>query len=294
MKRRPTTILCWAGAVLALATACGQARAGTAVPRGDEATAYVGAKFENTMNKMKDTVGDQRNVTTSLDAYFRFDDKWVHNLITAARTGDPESRVSRNHSQKNPDEALDSFTPGEGTVEYMYLGPAYKSLAPTPWVSMPKPETGMLNKCNWAGIQVACKMGDAVAVSYNKDKKTVKGAKSLPDGKTELTADVTFDSFVSNRVEVLPESITSKIKDELHKAVVPTKVTVNADGTLDQIVMDAKFEGDGHKVELRYTFAFTGKASTQDLPKTPDAAQVTVLPDKAARDDFYRRLGDLQ
>ncbi|GAA4540419.1 hypothetical protein [Amycolatopsis samaneae] len=292
MRKRPTTIICALGAVLVLATACGQARAGTALPKGDDAAAYVGGKFEAAMNKLQDVIDNQRDVTTSSDNYFRFDEKYAHSLITAARTGSPESRVVHNRSQKNPDDVLDTFTPADGPVEYMYLGPAFKAAAPTSWVSMAKSEVGQQLKCGFAGVYTACKMADAVAMSANADKKTVKGAKVGRDGKTELTADVTFDAFLTRPVEQLPESIKSQITPELRKAVIPTKILLNPDGTLDQIVMEAKFEGSGHKVELRYDFRFTGKASAQDLPKLPDPAQVTALPDRAAKDALWAKIAE--
>ncbi|MFD9895485.1 hypothetical protein ACFWY9_39595 [Amycolatopsis sp. NPDC059027] len=292
MRKRPTTIICALGAVLVLTTACGQARAGTALPKGDDAAAYVGGKFETAMNKLQDVIADQRDVTTSSDNYFRFDEKYAHSVITAARTGSPESRVVHNRSQKNPDDVLDTFTPADGALEYMYLGPVFKGAAPTSWVSMPKPEGGLTMKCAFAGILTACKMADAVALSYNADKKTVKGAKVGKDGKTELTADVSFDAFLTRPVEQLPPSIKSQITPELRKAVIPTKILLNPDGSLDQMVMEAKFEGGGHKVELRYDFRFTGKASAQDLPKLPDAAQITALPDKAAKDALFDKIAE--
>lgn len=58
--------------------------------------------------------------------------------------------------------------------------------------------------------------------------------------------------------------------------------------------MRAKFDGDGHRLELRYDFRFTGPATPRDLPTVPDPSQVTALPDNAAKQDFYRRLSQLQ
>lgn len=293
MAKRPTKVICVLGALLVL-TACGQARAGTALPKGDDAANYVGAKFEQTMNKLETTIVSARDVTNAIDAYFRFDEKYVHSVITSARTGNPESRISRNRSLKNPDESLDTFVPGDGTVEYLHLGPVYKSLAPTPWVSMPKPDAGLSQPCVWEGVLSACKMADAVDDAYKTDKRTVQGAKSMGEGKTAVTVNVPFGVFLDNRVEVLPKSLLDQVGDELKKAQIPATITLNPDGSLDTFLMEAKFEGDGHKLELRYEFKFTGKATQQDLPAMPTADQVTVLPDDAAKDDFYRRLGELQ
>ena len=294
MTKRPTKVICVLGAVVALVTACGQARAGTALPKGDDAATYVGGKFEQVMDKLETTVISARDVTNSTDAYFRFDEKYIHSIITSARTGTPENRAARNRSQKNPDESLDTFTPGDGTVEYLHLGPVYKTLAPTPWVSMPKNDAGLTQPCAWQGVLSACKMADAVDAAYKADKRAVQGAKSMGEGKTALTVDVPFSVFLDNRVEVLPPSMLDQIGPELKKALIPATITLNPDGSLVSFVMEAKFEGDGHKLELRYDFRFTGKAGPQDMPAVPDAAQVTVLPDQAAKQDFYRRLGELQ
>jgi hypothetical protein len=295
MSKRPTAIFVL-GALLALVSACGQAKAGTALPKGDDAADYVGAKFEQVIGKLSDAITDTRDVTNSLDAYFKFDDKWIHSVVTSARTGSPESRVVRHRSLKNPDEIIDTFTPADGAVEYTYLGPVYvqKGVSPTAWVSMPKPEAGTLLPCAWGGVLTPCRMAKSALDAYKADKRAVRGAKSLGDGKTALTVNVPFGTFVQNRVEILPQSLVDRIGPELKKAAVPATITLNPDGSLESFVLDAKFAGDGHRLELKYDFKFTGPASLQDMPKLPDASQITVLPDRAAMDDFYRRLGEAQ
>ncbi|MDQ7802096.1 hypothetical protein Q5425_00020 [Amycolatopsis sp. A133] len=295
MRKRPTAIFVL-GALLALVSACGQAKAGTALPKGDDAADYVGAKFEQVIGKLGDAITDTRDVTNSLDAYFKFDDKWIHSTVTSARTGSPESRAVRHRSQKNPDEIIDTYTPADGAVEYTYLGPVYvqKGVSPTAWVSMPKPEGGLVLPCAWGGVLTPCRMADSAVQAYEADKRAVRGAKSLGDGKTALTVNVPFEIFVKNKVEILPPSITGQVGPELKKAAVPATITLNPDGSLVSFAMEAKFAGDGHQVELKYEFRFTGKASLQDMPKLPDAGQITVLPDRAAMDEFYRRLGEAQ
>jgi hypothetical protein len=295
MRKRPTAIFVLA-AVLALASACGQAKAGTALPKGDDAADYVGAKFEQVIRKLDDAITGTRDVTNSLDAYLKFDDKWIHSVVTSARTGNPESRVVRHRSLKNPDEIIDTYTPADGTVEYTYLGPVYvqKGVSPTAWVSMPKPEAGLVQPCVWVGVMTACRMADSTVDAYQADKRAVRGAKSLGDGKTALTVNVPFGIFVKNKVEILPQSLVDQVGPELKKAMVPATITLNPDGSLVSFAMEAKFSGDGHQIELKYEFKFTGRASLQDMPKLPDAAQITVLPDRAAMNEFYRRLGEAQ
>ncbi|QRP45353.1 hypothetical protein [Amycolatopsis sp. FDAARGOS 1241] len=293
MTKRTARAALVLGAVL-LATACGHARAGTALPDGDQVSAYVGAKFEKAMPKLEDSILAARDVTNSFDAYFRFDEKSLKNTITSARAGSPESRVVHNRSQRNPDEIIDTFTPADGTLEYLYLGPEYKSLEPTSWVSMPKPDAGLVQPCVWGGVLSVCKMAQAVDGSYQADKKAVLGAKSTPDGSVELTVNVPFSQFLDKRVELLPPDLVAEVGPQLKKAVIPTTIKIKPDGSLDYFTMAAEFSGDGHNLELRYDFRFTGKATAADMPKLPDPSQVTNLPDDNAKQDFYRRLAQLQ
>jgi hypothetical protein len=159
---------------------------------------------------------------------------------------------------------------------------------------MPKPDTGLVQPCVWGGVLTPCRMADSTVDAYKADKRAVRGAKSLGDGKTAVTVNVPFGIFVKNRVEILPQSLVDQVGPELKKAAVPATITLNPDGSLSSFVLEAKFAGDGHQLELKYDFRFTGKASLQDMPKLPDASQITVLPDRAAMDEFYRRLGEAQ
>jgi len=290
----PVRRLASAAVILALAAGCGQARAGTALPKGDDASAYVGAKFEQAMAKLRERIAYTKDATSSLDKYFRVDDKFVHAVLGTVRTGSPESRVLRNHSLRNPDDILDTFTPAAGAVEYAYHGAAYKSLAPTPWVSIPKPNGGaLIEPCSWVGLVTPCRMANAAFTAYEADKGAVKGAKSMGDGKIELIVEVPLGTFFDERVLTLPPKLSEKVSEKLKKSAIPTTITMNADGSPTSFIMEAKFDGDGHKIELRFDFKFTGQASAQDLPNVPDPAQLTVL-DQSGANEYYRRLGELQ
>jgi hypothetical protein len=159
---------------------------------------------------------------------------------------------------------------------------------------MPKPDTGNGPVCAWGGVLPGCKVADAVALAVSLKEKAITSARSLPNERVELAADITLDNFLKTRVEVLPQSALSRFRDAIRQEIIPTKVTLEQDGTLSQISMEAKISKDNHNVELRYDYKFTGKATVQDFPKTPAPADVTPLSDKPAVDDFYRRLGDLQ
>jgi hypothetical protein len=294
MLRRAKALPIASAAVLLLAAACGQAKAGTALPNGDDAAAYVSSKFKAAMEKLTDKLGNERDITMSDDDYFKIDEKWVHQSINSARFGNPESYITRNQSLKNPDESIDSFTPGSGSVEYQHLGPAYKTLEPTPWVSMPKSSGGKPTCELFGGILRACQMVGAVQLAMNADSKAIKKAESLPNGQFQLQADVTLDAFLRSDVEKLPPDLLARVTDGMRQAVIPTTVTINQDGTLSAVSMVGTVDKDGHHIEVNDNFSFGRKATAQDFPQIPDSSQVTVLPDQAAVNDFNTRLANFQ
>lgn len=279
------------GCVAVLVSACGSAKAGSPVPNGAEAAAYVSAKFAHTL----DALGEQFNGIDSrksvLDTFARFDTKKINSTVTAVQLGRPPSRLSKNHSNLDSNEYLDSFHPANSPVEYLLLGPVYASLASTHWVSMPY-TAGDLNECFWAGAQEVCKMLGAVSDSV--DQGRAKTANSKADGGVELTADVTLTAFLDNRVVVFPQSILDQISTGMKAQTLQARIVLDPKGKLTEIQLGGTIKGDGHEVEISEHYRLDGTPTENDLPKVPDPADVTVLADSAAVNDFYARMGEIQ
>lgn len=273
------------------ATACAGAKAGTAVPNGAEAAQYVSAKFTSTLDKL----GDQFNGTdarkSTLDTVARFDQRKINSTVTGIQLGRPPSRVSKNHSNLDSNEYLDTFHPANSPVEYTLLGPKYATLAPTHWVSQPY-TAGDLSECYWAGAQGTCKMLGAVQDSVEQGH--AKTAKSTPDGGVELTADVTVPAFLDNRVVVFPQPLLDQIGPQLKAQVFQAKIVIDGKGKLTEMTLGGTIKGDGHELEVNQHYLVGATPTENDLPKMPDPADVTVLPDSAAVNDFYARMGELQ
>lgn len=275
---------------LALA-GCAGAKAGTPVPNGAEAAAYVSAKFSDTLNRLSDQLNGTESKKTELDSFARFDAQKIDNTIAAVQLGRPPSRLSKNHSNLDPNEFLDSFHPQNSPVEYMLLGPVYASLAPTHWVSMPY-TAGDLDECFWAGAQMVCKLLGAVSASvYQGHAKT---ANSEAGGGLELTADVTLAAFLDNRVVVFPQSILNQISPGMKAETLRARIALDPAGKLTEIQLGGTIRGDGHEVEINEHYRLDGTPTQNDLPKVPDPADVTVLPDSTAVSDFYARMGEIQ
>ena len=280
------------GCVALLTAGCASAKAGTAVPNGEEAATYVSNKFSDTLKHLSDQFGANDSRKTTTDVFARFDAKKVNATHSAVQIGHPPSRLSKNHSNIDSNEYLDSFHPANSPVEYMLLGPVYAGLAPTPWVSMPY-TAGNLSECFWAGAQDVCKMLGAVSDSVQQGK-AAKTANSKADGGLELRADVTLGAFLDNRVVVFPDTILSQITDEMKKQTLQARIVLDPKGKLTELQLGGKIPGNGHELEVNEHYRVDGQPSANDLPKVPDPAQVTVLADSAAVNDFYARMGEIQ
>jgi hypothetical protein len=279
------------GGLALLLAGCAGAAAGTPVPNGAEAAAYVSAKFSDTLDKLGDQLNGTDSKKTTLDTFARFDQKKINSTISAVQLGRPPSRLSKNHSNQDSNEYLDSFHPANSPVEYMLLGPVYASLAPTHWVSMPY-TAGDLNECFWAGSQEVCKLLGAVSDSV--DKGHAKTAASKADGGLELTADVTLSAFLDNRVVVFPQSILDQISPAMKAQTLQARIVLDRAGKLTEIQLGGTIRGDVHELEVNEHYRLDGTPTENDLPMVPDPADVTVLPDSAAVSDFYARMGEIQ
>ncbi|KAA9162992.1 hypothetical protein FPZ12_010190 [Amycolatopsis acidicola] len=277
--------------VTLVATGCG-ATAGTAVPNGDEVAAYLSAKFSDTLQKLSDSLGENDTRKSVQDTFARFDQKKINSTISAVQLGHPPARLSKNHSNQDSNEYLDDFHPANSPVEYLLLGPVYASLAPTHWVSMPY-TAGDYNECYWAGAHDICKVLGAIDDSVTKSKGA-RSANSKPDGSIQLTADVTMTAFLDNSVITFPDSILEQIGPEMKTKSFSATLTLDAQGKLTDLTIAGTATGDGHEMEINEHYRLDGTPTENDLPKVPDPADVTVLPDRTAVDDFYARMGEIQ
>jgi hypothetical protein len=275
-----------------LAAGCGSAKAGTAVPNGEDAAAYVSAKFANTLKSLSDQFNGTDDRKSALDTVARFDARTMNSTITGIQLGHPPARLSKNHSNLDSNEYLDTLHPANSPVQYMLLGPVYASLAPTHWVSMPY-TAGDLSECFWGGAQDVCKMLGAVADSLDQGH-AAKSANSKADGSLELTADVTLGAFIDNRVIVFPSSILDQITTAMKAQTLQAQIMLDPKGKLTEIRMTGTINGDGHQLEINEHYYLEGTPTQSDLPNVPDPADVTVLPDSAAVSDFYARMGAIQ
>jgi len=289
---RFTAALAAAGVLAATLTACGSAHAGSPVPNGGDVAAYVGSKFDDTLAGIADQLNRNETRKTRIDTVVRFDEKRINQTISAVQVGHPPARLSRNHSNIRSEEYLDSFHPANSPVEYLHLGPLYAPLAPTPWVQLPY-TAGQYNECFWEGMQGVCKLLGSMQTSAESGRAT-KSANRKPDGSVELVSDVTLSAFIEEDVVTFPPSIEDELTADMKAQTFRTSVLLDPQGKLNDIRMQGKVTGNGHELEVDIHFRLDGTPSENDLPKVPDPAQVTVISDSAAINDFYARMGQIQ
>ncbi|GAB3486519.1 hypothetical protein [Amycolatopsis cihanbeyliensis] len=275
-----------------MTTGCGSELTATAIPDGDDAAAYVSAKFADTLTTLSEDFQGIEDRASTTDKYARVDDQWMDSTITAVQVGRPPARVSKNHSNKDSTEYLDVFHPAGSPVEYLLLGPAYESLAPTPWVSTPH-TGGQYGPCAWEGYRDVCAMLSAVDQAVEQGDAT-KQAKSLPGGAVELIAEVPLGVFLENRVIIFPDRLLKKVTEKMKSEVIDTRIGLDGAGKLRTIEMNGTVTGES-RFEVRMKYQVQQEPPTEtDLPKVPEKDKVTVLPDRAAVRDFYDRMGELQ
>jgi len=267
---------------------CGTARAGSAVPNGEQAATYVTDKFAKKLSGLRSEFTGKQARKSLLTKFVRVDNFSSDGTVTGVQIGQPPSRVSKNQGSRTASEYLISFHPGGSPFEYLQLGPAYSRLAPTPWVSLPY-TLGDADECIWSGVQDACEILQSIGDSFTQGR-TAKNASSKSDGSIELTAEVTLGTLLDNKLLTFEPELLQRIDDKMKSQTIPARVILDAESKLREIDLTGIVADNGHEVEVKMSFRIDGEPSTDDLPQIPDPSQVTTLSDKAAIDSFYEGL----
>ncbi|WP_019818520.1 hypothetical protein [Saccharomonospora saliphila] len=273
------------GLVLMLVTGCGGARAGRAVPDGEDVAEYVRDKFSATLERLDDDLTRSDPHQSRLRSFTRIDDRKADMTSTAIQFGDPPSRIHKNHSNRDSNDYRDYFHPGGSDVEYVLLGPVYAELAPTPWVSMPYDGAG-LDVCYWSGYSTVCKMINAVARSLDNGHPDKK-ARSLRDGRVELTTKVSLRTFLDERIVIIPDWALEWIDEPMRNGFLDTRLVLSAEGRLQEIEMTGLISGEGHEIEVREHYQVLPAPTEHDVPAVPSADEVTELTTEEEVDEFY-------
>jgi hypothetical protein len=285
---RPTIV---ALAVGLLATGCGQAVEGTPVASPDDVRKAGNKAYETAVGVMQQYVKNPKDFRGSLFFYAAVGERKSGSDVEVARKGDPPALVSRRKSKTPPGFDYDIYQPAGDPLEYVKLGPKYvPQVVPTQWASMPAlPYSGF--PCAITGIQTLCKITDALDDTTGAAPPGLtRAAVRLDDGATEVRTGITLKSFVDNSVINMPADVVALIEPDVLGKLVPVKIVVNGDGTLRGVEIRGEVAGRKGKVQVEVGYEARGPAEASDFPALPAPAEVTALPDKAAKDEFWTKM----
>ncbi|CAM4188773.1 hypothetical protein KIPE111705_44260 [Kibdelosporangium persicum] len=280
-------------AVSLLATGCGQAVEGTPVASPDDERKAGNKAYETALGVMRQYVKDAKDFRGSLFFYAAVNERKSGSDVEIARKGDPPALVSRRKSKTPPGFDYDVYQPAGDPLEYVRLGPKYvPQIVPTQWASMPAvPYSGF--PCAITGIQTLCKIMDALDTTTEAAPPGLgRAAVRLNDGATEVRTEITLKSFVDNSVITIPADVVALIEPDMMGRLIPVKIVVNADGTLRKAEVRGEVAGRGGKVQVEVGYEARGPAEASDFPPLPAPAEVTALPDKTARDEFWTKMAN--
>ncbi|SMC89485.1 hypothetical protein [Kibdelosporangium aridum] len=279
-------------AAVALVAGCGQSVAGSPVANPADAKAAGERLYNQGVSAIQTYVKDATDFRGTVYRYGVIKDKRSGSEVNVSMRGDPPALITKIKSTSHPGFDYDLYRPADGDREYIRLGPGYAKLAPTPWVSGPaNPVSGFA--CAISGLQTLCKLVDAMDQSTKGGGVSPQGTR-LADGGTEVRTGITLKAFIDNSVIPIPADITALVEPEMMGRTFPTKIVVNADGTLRTVEVKGEVPGKGGKVQLEVGYEARGRSAADDFPPLPAADQTTALADKAASDDFWARLGALR
>ncbi|MCE7005783.1 hypothetical protein LWC34_23565 [Kibdelosporangium philippinense] len=275
-----------------LVAGCGQAVTGSPLANPADAKAAGQRLYNASVDAVKKYIKDATDFRGTVYRYGVIKDKRSGSEVNVSMRGTPPALITKIKSTSHPGFDYDLFRPADGDRQYIRLGPGYAKLAPTSWVSeLARPVSGF--SCAIAGLQTLCKLLDAM-------DQTAKGNPSDPqsvgldDGATELRTGISLKAFIDNSVIPIPSDITATVDAQTMGRIFPTKIVVNADGTLRKVEVKGEAPGKDGKIQLEVGYEARGRSASDDFPPLPAADQTTALADEAASNDFWARLGAIR
>nr|WP_042198964.1 hypothetical protein [Kibdelosporangium sp. MJ126-NF4]CEL23649.1 hypothetical protein [Kibdelosporangium sp. MJ126-NF4] len=278
---------------LLLTAGCGQSVTGTPVADPD-GTRKAGEKaYSVAVQALNAYLQKTTDLRGSIYYYAAVNERKSGSDVDIAMRGTPAAFYYKSRSKTPPGYDYDTYHPASDPLEYVKLGQAYSSIAPTPWVSMPATEPGFT--CAIAGLQTLCKINGALdATDKAKPPGRSTTATTAADGSTEVRTEITLKAFVDNSVINIPADVVGLIEPGLMNKLVPVKIVVNSDGTLHRAEVKGELQGSKTKVQIELGYESRGPADASDFPSVPQPGELTALPDKAAKDDFWDRMAKIR
>ncbi|ONI73366.1 hypothetical protein ALI144C_46535 [Actinosynnema sp. ALI-1.44] len=279
---------------LLLTAGCGQSVTGVPTPNPEAARQAAADVYSTSVRAIEKYVDETRDFRGTIFFYAAVNERKSGSDVDVAMRGTPPALLTKSRSKTPPGYDYDIYHPSGDPLEYVRLGKAYTSIAPTEWVSMSASGTDL--DCAIVGLQTLCKIVAALGAT---DKASPPGRNTtgmrLPDGRTELRTEITLKTVVDNQVINFPADVVALIEPAMMNRLVAVNIVLNSDRTLLKAEVKGEVHGEKSKVQLEIGYDAKGPATPADFPAAPRPDQVTALPaGNEAKTQFWNRMGSIQ
>lgn len=273
-----------AGALAALAalvlTGCGTETV-TGQGAADESAlaAQEAAVFEERMALLDEAALASFDLVGTSFNHAEYGDARTDRQTFVAKLGDPPALFLQQSSSTEGDQ-IDSYHPAGSDRDYLLLGDAYVTLAPTRWVSVPTSyPADALDVCVIEGLADVCRMSAALAETMESDAAVgvPQQVFTRDDGSTQLVTAITVDSALAQPGLIdLSSEVTSQFDEEILQSLIPLSVWQDAEGLLTKIELSGQVDGDTPLL-VQTGFEVSGVAVEENFPQPPSPLDITLL-----------------
>lgn len=281
-------------ALLCVAVTAGCAQPTTGRPVADRATAEQATAdavergidaFQNHFTAFGDEHARVYN-------YLNFGDTKITTEHESFKVGAPPAVLSKRRYSSDGDWA-ETFTPPESTVDYVKLDETHAFLAPTPYVSVPTFYANGFETCLLLTAWAACNVDTSIGqTKLDAPDRQPSEARATEDG-FEVTTGALLGVMLDEGIVSIPEEQREDLTEPMLDTVVPVTIRLDKSMKFTGFVVRGKVtDGEAPKLEIQLEYEVLGEAEESDLPEVPPAAEITVITDKAALDQFWEKFND--
>lgn len=283
-----------AGAALCLVLAAGCAQPTAGRPTADRAAAEQATAdmVKRALDAFETYFNDLGDDHARVYNYLNYGDLKITTEHETWKVGDPPDVLFKRRFAEDGGWS-ETIYQAKSDVDYIKLDPDHAFMAPTPWVSVPALYKDGFENCYLLTAWVACHLDKAIGeTKLNAPDQQPREARATEDG-FEITTGATLKSMLDEGFISIPDDKRDGLTDRQLEKVVPVVLRFDKRLTLTSFeIRDTIADGDATPLELQLEYEALGKATEDDIPKQPDAAQVTPITDEAAVEAFFTKFND--
>lgn len=283
-----------AAAVLCVAVAAGCAQPAAGRPVADRAAAEqattdaVKRGIEAFQSHFVD-LGDEH---ARVYNYLNYGDVRITTEHESYKVGDPPAILYKRRFEEDGDWS-ETVWPSGSPVDYIKLDADHAFLAKTPWVSVPSLWKDGFENCFLLTAWVACHLDKAIGqTKLDAPDEQPSDARATDDG-FEVTTGALLKVMMDEGFISIPEEDRDGLTDRMLNTVVPVVLKFDKEMAFTGFeIRDTISDGDATPLELQLEYEVIGKATKDDIPDAPAAAEVTSIADATAVQQFWDTFND--